>query len=372
MKIIKNHSLIPFFKPAINRFDLSQVLECMIKDQLEEGETTEMLEKKVAEYLNIDELVLVNSGSIALLLALSSLDLQVNDGILCPIFISPTYIDVIKWLNLNIRFINSQKDSIFPSTDNFIEAITDNTKVIIISHSLACYFPVKDLMKKLNEYNQKNHKEIILIENSTQRFIPHNNDSLNADFTFYSFESDQIITTGHGAGITAKNKRHLKWIKDRKKYRNQKQLLGRIDCSITDIQSAIGLSELNLISKFIKRRQEIADYYCDSIVRNKKISILPDSTQELNSQIKSNSNPLIYYFAFKVDGLSKDKIINLFKRYNIEIQAIFPQMPHRLLNLDDLNYINAVSLYSQYCLLPIYPTLTKQEIEHIGSILSLI
>ena len=189
------------------------------------------------------------------------------------------------------------------------------------------------------------------------------------DVSTFSFFADKTITTGEGGFVCTNNKEiyeNLLYL------RNQ----GRIDRGtfihpkmgynfrMTDIQMAIGLSQLEKFDFIVERKNEIYQLYKELLGGLENIEIL------------TPNNKIFPYIPFRVGILTKDKSENLMKFMNengIETRTFFyPLHKQPCMKQFSQNYKpikNSSYVYGHGVCLPSYVALGRKKIEYICSVI---
>src|SRR3989304_5533150 len=187
-----------------------------------------------------------------------------------------------------------------------------------------------------------------------------------ADATCFSFHPRKIITTGEGGMITTNDKILSKKFRSFKKFgqRDTKFLDIGTNYKLSDINSAIGLSQLKKIEKIIKKRQWKAKIYNEIF---SKIDFIERQKTTSNSRHTYQS----YTCIVSKQGF-RNKIMKGLSRYNIESQIgtyalhclpVFKRCPRKgRLNNSEFLYKNSISL-------PLHEELTNNDQEFIGRII---
>lgn len=193
-----------------------------------------------------------------------------------------------------------------------------------------------------------------------------------ADFVTLSFHAVKHITTGEGGAIISNNKNIIKKINllrnhgviRSKKFKpwEYKMIYLGFNYRLTDFQSALGLSQLSKINKFLKRRKQIAKLY-DYAFKNIKNIEIPN--------IKKDYEHAYHLYPLKID----------FEKFNIKKENFFKKLKKNKINLQ-VHYIpihlqpfykkkfktkkgdfpNAEIFYKKEVSLPIYYGLTNKKI----------
>ena len=204
-----------------------------------------------------------------------------------------------------------------------------------------------------------------------------------ADIVTHSYHPVKNITSGEGGAIITNQKKineKIKLFRSHGIIRNKKinkkhgiwyyemQELG-YNYRITDIQCALGLSQLRKIDKFVKRRKEIANIY-DRFFSDYIIFSTP--TTQRNSSHAYHLYPL--QIDFDKIKISKKKLFNIMKNKNINLQVHYvPVHLHpyykKNYNFKSGDFPVAEKFYSKEVSLPIYFSLKNNQVFDIAKLL---
>lgn len=138
---------------------------------------------------------------------------------------------------------------------------------------------------------------------------------------------------------------------------HEMQFLG-YNYRMTDIQAALGISQLKKIDEFVKRRLEIADIYYNAFKDNNKIIL----QKRYNDRINSHH---LFSVLFETNSL-RDKVFHYLKENNIFTQIHYmPVNKHpyyEALGYDYKSTPLAYDFYRRELSLPIYPLLKDEEV----------
>ncbi|MEA1956689.1 MAG: aminotransferase class V-fold PLP-dependent enzyme, partial [Campylobacterota bacterium] len=194
----------------------------------------------------------------------------------------------------------------------------------------------------------------------------------NSDIGIFSFHPVKNLTTGEGGAITTNSKEIYEKIlplrsngvvktPDMKPWEYEMQDLG-FNYRITDIQCALGISQLKKLPNFIKRRIEIAKKY-DEVFKNTIVKPL------YNFDGKSSYHLYVVQVDFTKLNISKEDLFYKLREKNIGIQLhyipINKQPYYKVLGYGDENTPNMDKYYEECFSLPIYPLLTDDEQKYI-------
>lgn len=342
MKIVSN-------KPTITRKELEMVLDCLINDELTSGSTVKNFEANISGLTDMKYALATNSLTSAYHLIFHTLQLDKDDEIIMPSYFSHAPLSALSLIGAQAVLVDNDENSIFPSIDQIKEKVTQKTKAIIIGHTFGFHFDTEGL-SDLN---------IPIIEDISHVIGTEINDrpvGQNAAFTVVSFAPSMIITTGNGGMVLTNNSRNYSQMRD---IRGGYDSHVNYDYLITDFQGAMGISQLLKHKNFIKRRREIAKIYYDAL------------------KITPHRCPLHYkedyaYQTFPVIfNSSIEKIEKYWKKNGIEVANPIKYPLHIIMGYKGLEYPNCDRLSKKLFSLPLYPTLTKKNIEKISKSLSM-
>lgn len=338
---------IVYSKPTITRKELESVLDCLINDELTTGDAIKIFENELSGLLGIKHSLATNSLTSVFHLCFKALNIEARDEVIIPSYFNLAPMSALSLLGATPVLVDISENSFSPSFDQIKEKVTDKTKAIIVGHSSGTISSF-DNLKELN---------IPIIEDISHAIgteIDGKPVGHIGTITVCSFSPFDIITTGNGGAALTNNSRLFSAMKE---LRNNNKTL-HYDYTMTDFQGAMGLSQLSHLKDFIKRRQEIAKIYYD------RIRLTPHKPlTAYNEDFSYQVFPIIF-------DAPADKISKYWKRNGIEIYHPIEKPLHSYLGLKSMDYPNSDRMSKKVYSLPIYPTLTRKEIDKISRILA--
>ncbi|MCX7679272.1 MAG: DegT/DnrJ/EryC1/StrS aminotransferase family protein [Spirochaetes bacterium] len=336
-------------RPTITRKELEGVLDCLIRDDLARGEITKIFETKISELTGYKYAIAVNSATSAYHLAFKALGISPNDEVIIPSFFDAPPLAALSLVGGQASLVDVDADSFFPSVSIYKEKITDCTKALVIGHLFGF---VQDISKLLT-------LEIPTIEDISHSIGSELHDATRdkrATIAIASFSPSMLMTTGNGAVVMTNNSRMYALMKDLRGGNGQSSI--NYDYIMTDFQGAMGISQLHRLPDFIKRRREIAKMYYDAL------KITPHKTP-----FAYNENFTYQCFPILFDAPT-ERIEKYWKRMGVEIFIPISKPLHSFLSKKPMDFPNSERFSHKLYSLPLYPTLTKKEIEKISKALS--
>lgn len=344
--------MIRHSRPTIRKKDLESALTVMISDNLATGDIIYKFERTFANYFGKSfSAIFVNNGTNALELIFRHLNIGEGNEVIISSFLNSSPLQVIKNLKATPIVIDINEDSFQISMDNVIEAINEKTKAIIVSHM----FGNCALIDELTDI------KIPIIEDATHslggkyRGLPLGS---FGDYAYFSLSATRMITSGGSGGMIITKKKGVDYIRDIIHYDKKEKFISRYNYQATDLQASIGIEEFKNIERMVEIRNDIALCYDNAVLGSKLTKF---------SQHDSEKPSYYRYVCMLEENASMNiyDIINMFKKYNVEVNRPIFRPIHQYLNLPNENYPHTENAYLKSISIPIYPTLQKSEVDLI-------
>ena len=360
---------IPFHKPHITNKELDAVSKTIQSGWLTMGPKTIEFENAFRAYIESKFAISVNSATAALHLALNAVGVGIGDEVIIPTNTFIATAEAVVYSGARPVLCDIEKK--YHNIDvNLIEKlITPKTKAIIPVHFGGNPCDMDEIKKIADHFNLK------IIEDAAHAlpsFYRNNKIGSFSDVVCFSFYATKPLSTGEGGMVTTNNKKIAEKVKLQrlhgingdawKRYeRNSDWYYEVIDLgykyNTTDIQSAMGIVQLEKLEWMRDERKKIADKYIDAFAG------------KLNFIIENNKNESSWHlFVIKIGN--RDELHQKLKEKGISTSVHFipihkhPYYKNRF-SLINENYPVANLVFEQSLSLPIYPGLGESEVEYI-------
>jgi len=183
--------------------------------------------------------------------------------------------------------------------------------------------------------------------------------------SIFSTHYSKMITTGTG-GILATDSEDLfkkaKFYGDYESTIVSQRLKGvdgyqiQYNYKNSDLNAVLGISQLDQINHFVKRRKEIAKIYSKLLRSTIKFPLFSEENIFWRYVIETKKNPIA--------------VIKEAKKYGIDLgRGVYPPL-HQYLKMNDDLFPNTKKAISSLIALPIYPSLTDKEINYLMKVLN--
>ena len=360
---------IPFHKPHITQNEIDSVIETMQSGWLTMGPKTIEFENAFRAYIDSQFAISVNSATAALHLALNAVGVGNGDEVIIP---TNTFIATAEAVVYSgAKPILCDVEENYHNIDiNLIEQlITPRTKAIIPVHFGGNPCDMDEIKKIANHFNLK------IIEDAAHALpSSYKNKKIGtfSDAVCFSFYATKTLSTGEGGMVTTNNKKIAKKVSLQrlhgingdswKRYeRNNDWYYEVIDLgykyNTTDIQSAMGIVQLEKLEWMRDERKMIAEKYKNAF--SGKLDFIEEN-------IKNESS--WHLFVIKIGN--RDELHQKLKEKGISTSVHFiPIHKHpyykKIFSLTNEDYPVANLVFEQSLSLPIYPGLGESEVEYI-------
>jgi UDP-4-amino-4,6-dideoxy-N-acetyl-beta-L-altrosamine transaminase len=364
---------IPYGRQNITQEDIDSVIEALRSDFLTQGPKVNEFENKFAEYVGAKYSVAVNNATAGLHLSVLALGLKKGDRVITTPITFAASANCVRYAGGEVWFadidpntylldINSVKELIESKPKGFFKGIIpvdfaglpinmEEFRVLADIHNLwiiedACHAPggsFTDSKGIIQKCGNGNYSEIGVFSFHPVKHIACGEGGMvttNSEKIF-----DRLISL-RTHGITKKNmnENHGGWF-------YEMQELG-YNYRLTDIQSALGITQLKKNDNGVKRRNKIAKKYIDSFKSKIKFQILEDG--------KFNA-----YHLFVIEVENRKELYDYLLKNNIFAQIHYIPI-HTLPYYKKIGYkgadlINSENYYSKCLSLPMYPSLSEKE-----------
>jgi UDP-4-amino-4-deoxy-L-arabinose-oxoglutarate aminotransferase len=330
--------------PHVTAEDQAAVAAVLRSGMIAEGEVVERFEQAVCAYLGMGGGVATSSGTTALFLALKALAVGQGDEVIIPTYVCRSVWDAVSATGAQPVLCDIGEDWCI-NIHTIKPHITSKTKAIVLVHIFGIVADASSLLSL----------GIPLIENCSQAFGAQREDKTAGTFgqvCITSFHATKLLTTGEGGMALTNDPTILKKLKELKQG-NPQSLTVRYLYPMTDVQAALGLSQLARYNDFLQRRKEIADYYFSKL---KGLPVmLPYGIRDRSIFFRFPLRAKIYF----------EEVQASFTAQGVHIRHGVDTLLHRKCGMGTGNFPFTEQLFSETVCIPIYPALNDKDCEKI-------
>lgn len=390
---------------VFDEMELLNLVDSSLDFFLTSNRFSEQFEEDFSDFFAVTSAHLVNSGSSANLVALTSLTspklgekrLKPGDEVLTVAAGFPTTVSPIIQNNLVPVFVDVNLGDYTAISTRLEEAVSSKTRAIMMAHTMGVPFDLDTVMKLAKE------NDLWVIEDNCDAFGSKYRNQLTGtfgSFGTFSFYPAHHITMGEGGCVITNNDLLARiaqsirdWGRDcyctggenntcGKRFSQQfgnlpfgydhKYVYSHIgyNLKVTDMQAAIGVAQLSKVERFIEQRKQNFNVLYEIFKQYEDCFILPSPTK--------NSDPSWFGFVVTIKdnaGFSRNDLTRYFEMNKIETrnlfsgnllrQPAFMDIPHRVVGgLENTDIITERTFF-----IGVYPGLSLSHLEYIGEIL---
>ena len=344
--------IIPHSRPAIDQEDLRATAEVLRSGQIAQGPLVERFERDMAAFIGLQGGVAVSSGTAALELALRALRIGPGDEVIMPSYVCPAPWLAAQRVGAEARLVDIDLNTFNIDPIAACQAVTTKTRAIVVPH----LFGLPADLTALEQIG------IPLIEDCAQTLgVMEQGRPVGTvgRLTVCSFYATKLLCAGEGGMVLSNEVGLLERVRSLREYDGAATLdPSSFNLKLTDLQAALGLSQLGRSSVFHERRSLLAASYRKAL--SSKAAVCPT--------LPPGRTHGYYRFVMRLPHLrtNSNGLIGLISR--LEQQGIHCRKPvfrplHRY--LDQAGFPNSDEADRTALSIPIYPDLTDDEVLHI-------
>lgn len=365
---------IPYARQSIDAKDIKAVIDVLKSDYVTQGPKVHEFEKKVAGYCGAKYAVALNSGTSALHAACFAAGIKPKDeAITSPVSFAASSNCVLYCGGIPV-FADILEDTVTMVPSAIEKVITKKTKAIIPVDFAGHPAELEDIKRIASK------RGLIIIEDAAHALgAEYKGRKVGScsysDMTIVSFHAVKHITTGEGGMVLTNRKdfydklimfrshgitrdRRMLINKDKGQWFYEMQMLG-FNYRITDIQCALGLSQMDKLDNFIKRRREIACFYKEAFSDMEEVRCLEEREYVVSSW---------HIFPLRINK-NRDKVFDKLRVGNIGVSLHYiPIYLHPY--YEKLGYRKglcpkAEKYFKETMTLPLFPKMSNSEIKKV-------
>lgn len=375
-KPIREH-MLPYGKQFIDEKDIEAVVKTLKSDFVTCGPEVDLFEKKIAKAVNAQYAVTFSNGTAALHAACFAAGISEGDEVITTPMTFAASANCVLYCGGKPVFADIDEVTWNIKASNVERQITTKTKAIIPVDYTG--MPVE--IDKIMEIAQRHH--LVVIQDAAHSlgacFDGQKIGSI-ADMTMFSFHPVKHITTGEGGVIVTNNEKYyhklilfrshgitrdISFLEDKSQsgwYYEQIEL--GYNYRMTDIQCALGSSQLNKLDEFVSRRKEIAMQYRQAFADLSEVTL-----QKIINECDSSWHLFVMRVNLERVSGTRSEIFEALRAENIGVNVhyipvyLHPYYHH--LGYEKGLCPNAETHYSEIISLPLFPLMSNQDVRDV-------
>jgi perosamine synthetase len=334
--------MITHSKPWLSFDDRAAIVATLTTGMLAQGQQVGEFESKIADYLQVAGGVAVSSGTAALILALRAIGVAAGDEVILPTYVCKSVAEAIESVQARPIFCD-----VGPEWNMTAETVSRRmsrlTSAIIAVHIYGIPADV-DALKQFGKP---------VLEDCCQAFGAREQGravGTKGSIGVFSFHATKCLTTGEGGIAVSADPLLLERMRVLRDGFDGAAMRARVASPMTDLQAALGLSQLSRYSNFLSRRCEIADYYFTELQQCPVL--LPESIREKS---------IFFRFPVRVGSHNFDDTKRRFQSLGVQVRRGVDRLLHRAMELAPEDFPMSEKLFAETVSIPIYPALSNTD-----------
>lgn len=381
--------MIPYGRQDINQADIDAVVAVLRSDFLTQGPAVPAFEKAVADYCGAQHAVAVNSATSALHIACLALGVGKGDSVWTTPITFVASANCALYCGASVDFVDIDPHSYNLSVERLAEKLAQAEKsgklpkVVIPVHLCGQPCDMAGIHALSQQYGFKIIEDASHAIGGKYKGEPIGNGRYS-DITVFSFHPVKIITTGEG-GVAVTNDatlaKHMRLLRSHgitstaaemqprpaQEIWNYQQIDLGFNYRMTEIQAALGLSQMQRLDAFVTQRHAIAKRY------DQLLSALPVLTPWQHTD--SYSGYHLYVIRLKLDEINKTQRQVYGALHAAEILVNLHYIPvYRQPYYEQMGFSvghcpQAEQYYSEAISIPLYPGLTAAQQDKVVAVI---
>jgi len=364
-------------QPSFDKNEEKEVIETLRSGWVTLGPRTKEFEEKFAKYVGSKYAVGVTSCTAALHISLIAAGIGEGDEVITTIFTFAATSNVIIQVGAKPIFVDIDPKTFNIDPRKIEEKITSKTKAIMPMHYGGQPVDMDEIQKIAKKYNL-----VIIDDAATAIGAEYKRKKIGniGDLSCFSFHPIKNMSTGDGGMITTNNKEYADMLNLLRLHGMSKEawkrhtaegswkydiLVPGFKYNMTDIQAALGLHQLKKLDNFIKIRQKYASIYDKAFSKIEEIVIPYVSPDVLHARN-------LYTILIKTEKLkiTRDELVDKLKSFQIGSSVYYIPLYEfsyykNKYQLNSKDFPIADDIYKHMISIPMYPAMTKEDVEYV-------
>ncbi len=341
--------LIPHSRPTLTEADAARVASVVRSGQVAQGAEVAAFEREVAARLAAEDAAAVSSGSAALEVALRALGVGAGDEVVIPTYVCDAVHHAVTRVGAVPVLADACPETLSVDVQEVKRRLSPRTRCVIVPHA----FGLAAGLARFGDLGVPIVEDCAQAVGAIDDGRPAGSRGTLAVLSFYA---TKMLTTGEGGMVTGPAALIAR-ARDLRDYDEREDLRPRFNYKMTDLQAALGRSQLERLDAFIARRRAIAGRY------RARLAALPCGLPP-----DAAGGRHVYHRFIVSLGRPVGPVIDALARRGVTARRPVFRPIHRALGRS--GYEAADRLWAERLSLPCYPTLRDDEVDAVAAALA--
>lgn len=368
--------MIPYGRQWLDEEDIRVVADVLRSDWLTTGPKVGEFEEAFSKFVGVRYGVAVSSGTAALHSVMNALNIGHGDEVIVPSMTFAATANCVLYQGGTPVFCDVHPDTLLIDPEDVKHKISDKTKAVIAVDYAGQPCDYDELLRISDKHS------VPLVGDSCHALGAIYRDKMVgsiADLTIFSFHPVKHITTGEGGMVVTNNPKLVEKLKHfrnhgidtdhRKREQEDSWYYEMVDLGfnyrITDIQCALGLSQLKKLPMFLDKRRKIAERYQQAFADNRVIKPL-----KTKKNVEHAYHLYVVAVEFDTIGRTRREVFKLLRNSGIGVNVHYiPVHLHpyyrKKLGTAPGDCPVAELMYEKILSLPMFPNMTETQVDDV-------
>lgn len=351
--------MIKVNSPHITESDIQAVLNVLRSGNLAAGEYVRMFEEAFAKYLGVKHVLTVSNGTIALYLALRALGIRPGDEVVVPDFTFAATATTVALAGGRVVPSDIELETYTIDVEGLEKRLSDKTKAIVAVHLYGHPADMAPLVRLAEETGTYVIEDCAQSHGAEYKGVKTGSIGSVSAFSFYATKN---LTMGEGGAVATDDESIAEYVELQRNHGQREKYLHSVigwNFRITDMQAALGYSQLLRLDEMNERRRAIAKIYDDELSR---VELLRTPVE------KPYAKHVYHQYTVWVNGTGvRDRLADYLRSRGVQTSVHYPipihQQPalrgHVILRGE---LVNSVEASKHVLSLPMHPGLKDEEV----------
>ena len=335
--------MIAHSRPCLGEEEAEAVRRVVASGMLAEGPEVLALEHSLAQLWQVEHACAVAHGTAALHLGLLSLGAGPGKQVLLPSYGCVSLLNAVAYTGAEPVLVDNQPDHFAPDLQGVFDRLKPSVAVVLLPHLFGSRLELGELPQQVS-----------VLEDSTHSVgIP----GLQGKATLASFFATKMLASGEGGVFLTNSPQLADFVRDHRSYDEKEHWQPRYNYKMTDMAAALLRVQLQKLPTFLARRRQIAARYYQHWRQHPRLRPATPSESDVH-----------YRFVGAVQ-VELQPLLDRLRARGVGARRPVYRPLHRYLGLEDKHFPQASLWFEQCISLPVYPSLSDDEVQRVIEII---
>ncbi len=368
---------LPYGKQSLDKREINEVIDTLKSDWITTGPKMRLFEEKFRNYIGSKYAIAVNSGTAALHISTSAIDINPSDEVITSPLTFVASANCIVYRGGTPIFADIKRDTYNIDPEEIKKRITPNTKAIIPVHFAGQPCEMDEIFEIAEENG------LYVIEDAAHAIdAEYKGEKIGnlSDLTIFSFHPVKNITTAEGGMVTTNNDELYEKLLMYRTHGISKDAVKRFGKSggfyydmqylgyrynLSELHAALGIHQLDKLNSFQKRRRKIVEMYNNELPKIEGIHI-PFKKEDVKHSWH------IYVIQLNLESLKvdRDQIFKALRAENIGVNVHYIPVHYHSYYKEKFNLSKGILpnvewIFPRILTIPLHHSMTNKDVEDV-------